>query len=175
MTSLSARQMPREGRIVQWAVRLLGVMGAVLLFAMMALTFVDVWGRYVFSAPVPGGFEVTELMMASLIFAGLPLTTLNDEHVCVDLLDNVFPRPLARVRDAFVRVLCAGMMAVLSYRMWIKADEQVGYGDQTAVLQIPVAPVTYFVSVSCAFSFVLFLVLAWRGLNPRRPSASSSH
>lgn len=161
--------MPTDSRIVLWAVRLLGVMGTALLFAMMALTFVDVWGRYVFNAPVPGGFEVTELMMATLIFAGLPLTTLYDEHVCVDLLDGVFPRPFARLRDAIVRLLCAGMMGVLSYRMWLKADEQVGYGDQTAVLQISVAPVTYFVSVSCAFSFILFLVLAWRGLNPRQP------
>lgn len=53
----------------------------------MALTFVDVWGRYIFIAPVPGGVELTELMMAALIFAGLTLVMMEGEHIIVDLAD----------------------------------------------------------------------------------------
>lgn len=171
MTSATAATDTTDGRIVHGAIRLLGVLGAVLLFAMMTLTFVDVWGRYIFDAPVPGGFEVTELMMAALIFAGLPLATRNDEHVTVDLIDGIFVRAIARGRDFVIGLTCAVMMAVLSYRMWIKALEQVSYGDQTAVLQIPVAPIAFFMSVSCAFSALLFLVIAWGRLK-RRPATA---
>ena len=41
---------------------LLGVVASVVLLAMMALTVVDVVARYVFSRPVRGAFEVTEVM-----------------------------------------------------------------------------------------------------------------
>lgn len=148
-------------RVVGLATRMLGVMGAFLLFSMMVLTFVDVWGRYIFNAPVPGGFEITELMMATLIFAGLPLVTLHDEHISVDLIDPFFPRALLRWRDALVGVLCVVMVAVLSHRMWLKAEEQVEYGDMTAALHIPVAPVTYFMAVTAALTCVLLMVLTW--------------
>ena len=155
-------------RVVHWATRLLGLMAAVLLFVMMVLTFVDVWGRYFFNAPVPGGFEVTELMMATLIFAGLPLVTAGNEHVAVDLLDYCMPHGLKKFRDMLVNLACAGMLAVLSYRLWIKASEQLSYGDQTAILNIPAAPVTYFMSISTAFSALILLALIWGNLNKRK-------
>lgn len=161
MSASSDTPLTNDSRAVLWAVRLLGVAGAVLLFGMMTLTFVDVWGRYVFDAPIPGGFEITELMMATLIFAGLPLVTRGDEHVTVDLFDKFFPKALARGRDAVVALVCAVMMGILSWRMWIKASEQAEYGDQTAALLIPVAPVSFFMSVSCAFVCVLLLIIAW--------------
>ena len=54
---------------------ILGVAASAILLAMMLLTFVDVVARYVFSRPVRGAFEVTELMLVVLIFAGLPLVS----------------------------------------------------------------------------------------------------
>ncbi len=58
-------------------------------FAMMLLTFVDVVARYVFNRPLRGAFEVTELMLLVLIFAGLPLVSYADEHVTMDFIDRV--------------------------------------------------------------------------------------
>lgn len=155
-------------RVVYLTTRLLGLVGAILMFSMMALTFVDVWGRYIFDSPVPGGFEVTELMMATLIFAGLPLITLHDEHITVDLFEQFFPKSLLRWRDALIGVLCTVMLAVLSYRMWLKAEEQVEYGDRTAALYIPVAPVTYFMAVAAALSCVLLMILTWAKITNHR-------
>ena len=147
-------------RAVLWTTRLLGIAAAMLLFAMMVLTFVDVWGRYLFSSPVPGGFELTELMMAALIFAGLPLVTADREHVSVDLLDVFIPPLIARLRGVLIGFVCAGMMAILSYRMWFKAAEQVDYGDQTAVLHLPVAPVTFFMCAMTAATALVLLIHA---------------
>ena len=76
----------------------LGYFAAVVLFCLMMLTCVDVVGRYFFSKPVPGGFEITEMLLAALIFAGLPLVTLRDDHVTVDLLDPVTPDWLLRIQ-----------------------------------------------------------------------------
>ncbi len=57
---------------------ILGVAASVVLLAMMLLTVVDVVARNGFSRPVRGAFEVTELMLLVLIFAGLPLSAEHD-------------------------------------------------------------------------------------------------
>ena len=67
----------------------LGTIAAALMFCLMLLTCVDVVGRYFFNKPVTGGFELTEMLLAALIFAGLPLVTLRGDHITVDLFDPV--------------------------------------------------------------------------------------
>ena len=62
---------------------------------MMLLTFVDVVARYVFNRPLRGAFEVTELMLLVLIFAGLPLVSFADEHAVMDFIDRLLG-PAAR-------------------------------------------------------------------------------
>ncbi|SVA02719.1 uncharacterized protein METZ01_LOCUS55573, partial [marine metagenome] len=42
----------------------LGFLAASVLMLLMIITFFDVLGRYLFSAPLPGAFELTEIMMA---------------------------------------------------------------------------------------------------------------
>ena len=76
----------------------LGVLAALVLFCLMALTCADVIGRYFFGTPVYGAFEMTEMLLAALIFAGLPLVTLRNDHVTVDLLDPVVPDWLFRIQ-----------------------------------------------------------------------------
>ena len=53
----------------------------------MAITTVDVIGRYMFNWPLRGAFEITELLLLMLIFAGLPLVSQADEHVTLDFID----------------------------------------------------------------------------------------
>ena len=48
-----------------------GLLAAVALFAIMALTLVDVSGRKFLSESVPGSLELTELLMVVLICAGM--------------------------------------------------------------------------------------------------------
>ena len=122
----------------------LGVAASVLLLAMMALTFADVVARYLFNRPIRGAFEVTELMLLVLIFAGLPLVSHGDEHVTMDFIDRMLP---PRALDILVRVvhaLVAGLFFFFTWQMWIKAGRIASYGDTTDVLRIAVAPFVYF-------------------------------
>ena len=113
---------------------------------MMLLTFVDVVARYLFNRPIRGGFEMTELLLLVLIFAGLPLVSHGDEHVTMDFIDRMLP---ARAMRPFVRVVHALVAAVfffLTWQMVIKAQRIAGYGDTTDVLRIPVGPFVYFMA-----------------------------
>ena len=104
---------------------------------MMLLTFVDVVARYVFHRPVRGAFEVTELMLLVLIFAGLPLVSLADEHVTMDFIDRCCSAGgRLRLLERLVQAVDAGFMFLLAWLIWLKAGRIWAYGDTTDVLRI---------------------------------------
>ena len=148
-------------RVINYMTRSLGGLASVLLFCMMALTFFDVLGRYFLNAPVPGAFEVTELMLATLIFAGMPLVTARKEQVTVDLLDHLIPSSIRHIRDFFIYLVCGGLTFITGILVWRKADETLAYGDITAILNIPIAPMVYFMSIMLLLTGIVFLVLSW--------------
>ena len=51
-----------------WVFAALKVAAALMIFAMAALTFADVIGRYVFSAPIQGTFELVGLLLGVVTF-----------------------------------------------------------------------------------------------------------
>ena len=124
----------------------LGVAASAILFAMMLLTFVDVVARYLFNFPLRGGFEITELMLLVLIFAGLPLVSHADEHVTMDFIDRMLPPRAVMLVVRAVHALCAAVMFFLTWQVWIKAGTIAGYGDTTDVLKIVVGPFVYFMA-----------------------------
>lgn len=147
-------------RLSRWLDRALGLLAAVLLFGMMVLTFFDVVGRDAFSRPIPGAFEATEIMMGILIFAGLPLISARDGHVSVNLLDPLLGARARNLQYRVVSVVGAVIMVVLAYVLWDKANQLVAYGDATAYLHIPLAPVARLMSVFSAFTVVVFIANA---------------
>jgi TRAP-type C4-dicarboxylate transport system permease small subunit len=151
-----------ERRWERHAEVVLGVAASAILFAMMVLTFVDVVARYVFNRPVRGAFEVTELLLVVLIFAGLPLVSYADEHVTMDFVDRVL-RPGARARlQRGVHVVTAAIMVLLAWLVWLKADRIWGYRDATDVLRIVYGPFVYFMAVMIALASVIHLYGAFR-------------
>src|SRR5437588_6393657 len=97
----------------------------------MALTFVDVVARYLFNKPIRGAFEITELGLLVLIFAGLPLVSHADEHVTMDFIDRMLPERLARIWVRVMHVVCAAIMFFLAWQVWLKAAKISGYSDTT--------------------------------------------
>ena len=130
----------------------LGIAASVLLFGMMLLTFADVVARYLLNLPIRGAFEVTELTLLVLIFAGLPLVSHADEHVTMDFIDRVLPPAALRVLVRLVHAICAAIMFFLTWQVWIKAGKIYGYGDTTDVLRISVGPFVYFMDAMIALT-----------------------
>src|SRR5690349_2474903 len=122
---------------------------------MMMLTFVDVVARYLLNRPIRGGFEVTELMLLLLIFAGLPLVSHADEHVTMDFIDRILPDGARRAWARVMHAVCAALMAFLAWQVWIKAGKISGYGDTTDVLRILVGPFVYFMTAMLALTTVV--------------------
>src|SRR6476620_9283506 len=140
-----------------WLDRALGAAAAILLFCLMLLTTVDVVGRYIFNWPIRGAFETTELLLLTLIFAGLPLASRADEHVTLDFIDMVLSDRGRLLLRRFIDLVCGLLFLGLAYRVWIKAGKIAGYGDTTEVLRIPVGPFVYLMALMVAISGILHL------------------
>lgn len=124
----------------------LGVAASAILMAMMLVTFVDVIGRYVFNHPLRGGFEITELMLLVLIFAGLPLVSHADEHVTMDFIDRLVSERARSALERLVHGVCAATMFLLAWLIWLKAGKISAYGDATDVLRLVYGPFVYFMA-----------------------------
>lgn len=149
----------------------LGTFAALVLAGIMMVTVVDVVGRYVLNRPLPGSSEITEILMAVLIYAGLPVVSARNAHIVVDLLDSVTPKAVARIRDAIMRLLSILILAVIAWRLWAYGNQIRVYGDTTEYLLIPLAPFAYVMS---AFAAIAAVVEAYRAAVPATSAQISS-
>jgi TRAP-type C4-dicarboxylate transport system permease small subunit len=151
----------------------LGIAASALLFGMMVLTFFDVVGRYLLNRPIRGAFEVTELLLLVLIFAGLPLVSHADEHVTMDFIDRMLPERAVGILIRAVHALVAAVFFFLTWQVLIKAGRIASYGDTTDVLRITVSPFVYFMA---AMIFLTALVHVFKVFVPgeRRSSQATT-
>jgi TRAP-type C4-dicarboxylate transport system permease small subunit len=140
----------------------LSAVAAAVLFAMMALTCVDVIGRYFFSHPIYGGFELTEMMLAAMIFIGLPLVTLRNDHITVDVLDPVTPDWLFRLQHVVACAVGAVATGYLAWRLLVRANTLYSAGETTAQLKIKLGYLAYAMSVLMALTALALIVLMTR-------------
>lgn len=125
--------------------------------AMMLLTVVDVVARYVFNRPLRGAFEVTELLLVVLIFAGLPLVSYAGEHAVMDFIDRLLGARAQRRLERAVQAASAAIMFLLTWLVWRKADRIWAYRDATDVLRIVYGPFVYFMAVMIGLAGLIHL------------------
>ena len=140
--------------------RALSFIAAVLLFSMMLLTVTDVAGRYLLSRPLPGAFELTQLLLAWLIFAGLPVVSARNGHVSIGLLDRFFAGGRARAANVVIDLVGAGVTGLIAWRLWALAARMGEYGDRFAFLPLSKAVVAYPMSFLAAITALVLLVKA---------------
>jgi TRAP-type C4-dicarboxylate transport system permease small subunit len=146
--------------------RVFGIATGSLLACITLLITLDVVGRYLFNRPLRGAFELTEVLMAALIFAALPLVTLRSEHIAVDLLDIWIPARARRLQRTLIQLACAAVVAVLGWVMFSQARQMALDGLHTDTLRVPLAPIVYFGAAAILVSALVHLGLARNEMRP---------
>ncbi|NVK20503.1 MAG: TRAP transporter small permease [Methylocystaceae bacterium] len=123
--------------------RVLAYTAAIIMFLMMIFTLIDVIGRDFFNSPLPGGFEVTELFLSTIIFLGLPMVTAEASHVDVDICDPTIPEWIKPYQDICIGLVNIFCFSIMSWMLFKNAVQTYEYQDTTAILQFP-----YFILVS---------------------------
>jgi len=114
---------------------------AILLFLMMALTFVDVIGRYFFTAPVFGAAEMIQFLLAMTIFGGLSLVNARDSHITVELFEPWLQRRIPRLQTILVQTFSVVVMTIIAWQLTVFAIEAHELGSMTVVLEWPLVVV----------------------------------
>lgn len=126
-----------------------------LLVVLMLLTFVDVIGRYFLGQPVPGGHVLVQCLVCLLVFTGLPLVVLDDEHLRVRLLDRRMTQSQRKWRDFAVKLVIVGALAVLAGQMFWQTAYFSANGEYFESIRIPVSWMAGYAAVATGIA-VLF-------------------
>jgi len=120
---------------------------ALLLFAMMAVTTIDVLGRYLFSSPIPGGYEMVQFMMALVVFCSLPITTRQDSHLTVSIISGNLKGGTARMHRLFVLLVSLAGTIVIAWRTWDQGAILTQSKQVSNLLEWPLGPIAYAMAV----------------------------
>ncbi len=137
-----------------------GLVLVVLLSVMVALTFVDVLGRRLANTPVFGANDITEHLMAIIIFTGLPLLTARRGHLSIDLLDHWLLRPAWRPWHKAVDVLIAAVLALIAWQYFVAVGEAQQIDEVSPALNIPRHWMYGYIAVTTSLAAVLALLAA---------------
>ena len=122
------------------AEQVLTTIAGVILFATLFMTVIDVFGRYLFNAPLGFAYEMTELAMSATFFVALSTVTLRGEHINVGLFDAFFVGRMAALRELIVSLVMTAGIGFICWRMFLFAGRLVHYGDTTHVLEVYLYP-----------------------------------
>ena len=84
MTRVSPPEAGPVGRALHRLAAALAVAGGLVLVALIVMTCLSIAGRAMFSAPLPGDFELVEIGCAVAVFAFLPYCQITGGNVVVD-------------------------------------------------------------------------------------------
>ena len=137
---------------------------SVTLFVLVAVTAIDVVGRYLLKAPLPQANEYVRALMAIVIFGGMPLVAADNAHLSAGFFEHLFAGRARRIRDAMVTAFATFASAAWTWQLARQALDL--HGSQELLGTLPLR-VSYIVWTIAALSAVATLLLA-ANLAPRR-------
>jgi len=152
------------GRVAQWC----HVVSAFWVVVLAFIIFVDVSGRFLFSAPLLGAAEIIKNSVVSITFLQLPLAILRGGMLKTTLLlDAVNPgwQRILRTAGYLLGLLFFLATAFSSWQPFVDAW-QIGEYEGEGALRVPTYPVRLLLVITTAFSalvYVYLLYLDWTG------------
>jgi TRAP-type C4-dicarboxylate transport system permease small subunit len=132
----------------------LNVLGAACLVGMMALTCVDVVGRY-FGHPIFGSVELVIFMATLTTALALPYTHEVKGHIGVEIFVRLFSERTQTLFDLCTNIATLILMGLITWRMTLYAGTIRNSGQVSMSLEFPEYTIIYAV----AFCFLVFTLL----------------
>lgn len=127
----------------------------------VAALMVDIATRKTVGFSILGMIDLTQLAQMACVFLVLPLAFLKESHVSVDFITARFPPRLRAAVEAFSALLAVALLAAILWYSWGQARIQIGQGDRSVTLGIPMlwywAPLLTGTLLSIGASFLVFL------------------
>ena len=157
MSETSARPGGPLGRVLNTVAIALAIFGGLVLIAIVAINFLSIVGRFLFSSPLVGDFELVEMGCAVAISAFLPLCHLRNGNVIVDFVTGGLSARARETMDA-LSALAYGLIAgFFTWRMIFGGRDMFHYNEETMLLQVPIwipfvpVVISFFILSICCF------------------------
>jgi TRAP-type C4-dicarboxylate transport system permease small subunit len=143
------------------AARFLTRVAAVFLLAMVAVNVVDVGLRSGLNAPVFGAYEIVEFLLAAVAFLAIPEAFLRDQHITIELIDQVVPPRVVDWLRAIGTLFALVFVALLAWHMVRPTLDYMEFNEVSMDLQLPLVwkagLILAGIVASVATAFALFL------------------
>ena len=146
----------RATRILARALAVLGL-GALLCFA--ALTIADGLLRFFFASPIDFVRDAASLVAAFAVACCIPVAIVERSNITIRFLTSIAGRRAGRVADVAAAILVAVILALMTWRFVLFANEARVSGTATWMLRIPTAPVWAAVALVLAISTLMQIVV----------------
>lgn len=97
------------------------IIGAIGIVALMLITVVAVFWRYIVNDPIYGISDLSVLMLSVVAATSVCFGARHNSHVSVNVISYFFGRQVTRISDVIMRILTLGMLLVASYALVDKA------------------------------------------------------
>jgi TRAP-type C4-dicarboxylate transport system permease small subunit len=117
---------------------ILALFGGVTLLVIVTISFSSILGRFLFSSPLLGDFELVEMGCAVAIASFLPLCQMEKGNVIVDFVTAGVSPFVKSMLDAASGILFGIVAGFFTWRMIFGAQDMYRYNEETMLLQLPV-------------------------------------
>ena len=112
-----------------------------LVFVMIFPTTVDVVLRYVFNAPLPEMFQLTEFMMVGVVYLGIAYVQQLKDHIKIEIATQWMPRKGQDILDLFGNLVGLFIFGLITWQTGRQAWEAWDTQDYTmGIVQFPLWP-----------------------------------
>ena len=140
--------------------------GIITLLLLMFLTVADVTGRYVFNWPIPGAYEISELMLIPIVFLGLAHIQDLRQHIRVDFLEKYFPKKMNWYLNLCSWFLGASFFLIMTWQSALQAWEAWITGDYyMGLLEVPLWPARTLLAIGLGLLTIRFALSFIQDLN----------
>ena len=110
---------------------------------LVVITVIDVFGRYLLGLPLPGTSEITEIILAILVYIGLPFICRDEGHVTVSILSNNLKHSFAKIHSIIINMILSIILSIIGLQLIFYGINLNSYNDITTFLEIPKAPIAF--------------------------------
>ena len=115
--------------IFQRIVMLLCALAAAAVLGMMLITIADITMHNLLRRPIPGTFDLVELLLVVVVFFGLAEVFLSESNITVDVIDHFINSRARRSLSAVALVITFGFLVLLAYAMMGAAVDTVSFPE----------------------------------------------
>ncbi|MFA9430207.1 TRAP transporter small permease [Egicoccus sp. AB-alg2] len=134
--------------------RVLHYVSGALIVGLMLLIVGNVLGRWLFSRPVRGTVELTEIAMVGIVFLGFAYAQVREDHIRVDLVYEKLGRRGRVVLGLFAAAVSFATVVVMAWRLYDYTGILAASRRTTSALAIPL----YWVAWVAVVGLVIYAV-----------------